>query len=364
MKRLLLIISIILGGSPLLYSYTGETEPQMLKMVYGARALAMGGAFVGLADDLYYMDSNPARGDVSDNIKVSILHQEWIADVNYEAIRLAKGFREQVFVGLGFTYLYLPFTHYDIFGESIGNSHILSQSLGTLNFGYTFKKFDVSVGTNLKFYYNHIPEELYPGQSYFLFAFDLGIIARINLLKRYVSNEPSLTFGLALKNFGSSNEVERLPTEVHVGASYRLFQSLLLSTEFALPVFEPVYGALGAEFNFNEMFFIEGGMQIKNNPMFALGLGYKRNNIRLDVSYTPSIAFYNVIGVSLTYSFGEMRSQRNKLDVEKNLLNAADRFENGKYDEALKIVERVLELYPENSKAVYIKEEIVAATKW
>ncbi len=261
----------------------------------------MGGAFVGLADDLYYMDSNPAGGDVSGNIEVSILHQEWIDDVNYEAIRLARGFMNQVFVGLGFTYLYLPFTHYDIYGESIGNSYTLSQGLGTLNFGYGFKKYNISVGTNLKFYFNHIPEELYPGQSYFLFAFDLGMIARTNLLKRYASTEPSLTFGLALKNIGSSNEVEKLPTEVHVGASYRLFKSLLLSSEFALPLFEPVYGAFGAEFDINRMFFIEGGIQIKRNPMFAGGLGYKRKNLRLDASYTPSIAFYNMFSVSLTY---------------------------------------------------------------
>jgi len=319
MKRLILIIIIFLGCVHLVYSYTGETEPQMLKMVYGSRALAMGGAFVGLADDLYYMDSNPAGGDFSSNIKVSILHQEWIADVNYEAIRVAKGFRDQLFVGLGFTYLYLPFTHYDIFGESVGNSYNLSQSLGTLNAGYLLKKYNISIGTNLKFYYNHIPEELYPGQSYFLFAFDLGMISRTNLLNRFDLSQPSLTYGITIKNIGSSKEVEKLPTEIHVGASYRLLKSLLISSELALPFFEPVYGTLGAEYDFNKMFFIEGGLQIKRNPMFAVGLGYKRKNIRLDVSYTPSIAFYNMFSVSFTYSFGKTRQREDTQEIDKEV---------------------------------------------
>jgi hypothetical protein len=70
-------------------------------------------------------------------------------------------------------------------------------------------------------------------------------------------------------------------------------------------------------FYFSRMFFIEGGIQIKRNPMFAAGLGYQRNNIRLDVSYTPSIAFYNMISVSLTYSFGK-KGQREDLQEIDN----------------------------------------------
>jgi hypothetical protein len=220
---------------------------------------------------------------------------------------------------LGFTYLYLPFTHYDIFGESVGNSYNLSQSLGTLNAGYALKKYNISIGTNLKFYYNHIPEELYPGQSYFLFAFDLGMISRTNLLNRFDLSQPSLTYGITIKNIGSSKEVEKLPTEIHVGASYRLLKSLLISSELAIPFFEPVYGTLGAEYDFNKMFFIEGGLQIKRNPMFAVGLGYKRKNIRLDVSYTPSIAFYNMFSVSFTYSFGKTRQREDTQEIDKEV---------------------------------------------
>jgi hypothetical protein len=131
------------------------------------------------------------------------------------------------------------------------------------------------------------------------------MISRTQLLNRFDSSQPSLTYGVAIKNIGSSKEVEKLPTEIHVGASYRLLRSLIVTSELAIPLFEPVYGTVGAEFDFNKTFFIDGGIQIKRNPMFAAGLGYKRKNIRLDVSYTPSIAFYNMFSVSFTYSFGK-----------------------------------------------------------
>ncbi len=58
-----------------------------------------------------------------------------------------------------------------------------------------------------------------------------------------------------------------------------------------------------------------------------------------------------------------MRSQRNQREVEKNLVKAEKRFENGKHEEALEMVERVLEIDPENSKAEYLKEEIEAVSQ-
>ena len=310
-KKLLLTFVLIFSGFYAAFSYTGEAEPQMLKMIYGTRAMSLGGAYAGLADDIYYADANPAGGDVRNIYKISILHQEWIADVNYEAVRVTRGFLDRFYLGLGFTYLYLPFEHYDIFGENIGN-YTLSQSLGLLNFGYAFKKYNLAVGANLKFYYNHVPEKLIEGQSYFIFVTDIGVIAKTNYLKRYTGPDPSLVLGLTLKNLGSSKEVEKLPTEIHMGASYRFLHNLMFSTELVIPFYEPIYGAVGAEYDFAKKYFIEGGIQIKQNPMFALGFGYKWKSVLINISYTPSINFYNMFGVSFTYSFQAKGSKDQK----------------------------------------------------
>jgi len=340
------------------FSYTGEAGPPMLKMIYGSRALSLGGAFVSLADDIYYMDSNPAGGDVRSIYRISVLHQEWIADVNYESLRIAGGIGNKFFFGAGFTYLYLPFTYYDIYGATDGKEHTLSQSLGLINGGYKIKRYNLSIGGNVKFFYNHVPDALIEGQSYALFALDIGALKNTDWLKLFIGPEASLSFGLSLKNIGFSKAIEKLPTEVHAGISYRPMRNLLISTELGLPLYEPVYGSIGAEYDFHKTFFIEGGIQIKPNPMFSLGLGYKRKDLQINVSYTPTIAFYNMMSISLSYSFGEEKKEKKEIEVESLLIRAFELFSEGQYQEALDVIERVLEIDPKNPRALSLKMTI------
>lgn len=361
--RFLFSLPLLLCPASVLLPYTGEAGPPMLKLVYGSRALSLGGAFVGLSDDPFYIDSNPAGGDTRKIYKVSVLHQEWIEDVNYEAIRFSTGIADRFFIGAGFTYLYLPFVHYDYFGETSGQSHIISQSLGILNFGYQFSQPNIAVGANLKLFYNHVPEELYPGQSYLLFATDLGVIMRTNLLKRHIGPEPSLVFGLAVKNIGYSGMIEKLPLEIHGGASYRVLKNLLVSAEVAVPFYEPVYGSIGAEFNFIPGFFLEGGIQIKENPMFAFGLGYRRKDMRIQASYSPSLAFANMFSVSFSYYFGISKLEDRSKDIASLYSKALEYYRDGMYDEALETCEKLLAIEPENKQTILLKEAVLEKKK-
>jgi hypothetical protein len=358
-----IFLTILFCAVTLSFSYTGEAGPPMLRMVYGSRALSLGGAFVGLSDDAFYIDSNPAGGDTRNIYKVSILHQEWIEDVNYEAIRFTGGIADRFFFGAGFTYLYLPFVYYDYYGETSGKSHIISQSLGIVNFGYTFKPIDISIGVNLKVFYNHVPEDLYPGQSYFLFASDIGFIWRTNLLKRYIGSDPSMVFGLAVKNLGYSAMIEKLPIEIHAGASYRILKNLLVTTEIAISIFEQIYGAVGVEYDFSKTFFLQGGVQIKENPMFAVGLGYRSNDMRINISYTPSIEFYNMISASFSYYFGETKLETSSKTIEDYYTKALEYYRDAKYSDALDMVEKVLANDPGNKEALQLKSAILVKIK-
>lgn len=361
--NLVFILLLFLCPASLLFPYTGEAGPPMLKLTYGSRALSLGGAFVGISDDAFYIDSNPAGGDTRKIYKVSVLHQEWIEDVNYEAIRFSTGIAERFFIGAGFTYLYLPFVHYDYYGETTGQSHIISQSLGVLNFGYQFSPLDMAVGANLKLFYNNVPEELYPGQSYLLFATDIGVILRTNLLKRHIGPDPSLVFGLAVKNIGYSRMMEKLPLEIHAGASYRVLKNLLVAAEIAVPVYEPLYGSIGAEFDFSKTFFLEGGVQIKENPMFAVGLGYRTRDIRVQASYSPSLAFLNMFSVSFSYYFGVTRLEEKSKEIGTFYMKALDLYREARYEEALEMVDRVLELDPKRKQALQLKDAILVKMK-
>jgi len=356
----------LICASSTAFSYTGEAGPPMLKMTVGSRALGLGGAFVGVSDDAYYMDSNPAGGDPRKITSLSILHQEWIQDVNYEALRFSRGFQDRFFGGLGFTYLYLPFTYYDLYGNE-GGSASISQALGVLNFGFLMQRVNLAVGSNLKFMYNNVPSSLlearygssYENQNYLIWALDFGAIARTGLLKAYVGPEPSLSMGASLKNIGFSRAFDKLPIELHTGASYRLTRHLLFSGEFALPLFEPVYGAVGAEYDLKKTLFIEGGVQLKANPIFAIGVSYRKNDLEVSVSYTPSIAFYNMVSVSVSAALGKTKADTRAQKIEEMLLSALEHFQKREYEEALSALDKVLELDRGNERAESLKKIIM-----
>jgi len=357
-----MIFSMLLGACMLLtavsaaYSYTGEAGPPMLTLNYGSRALSLGGAYSGVANDVYYMDSNPAGGDPRKVFKVSLIHQEWIEDVNYEAVRLSYGINDQFFFGLGFTYLYLPFTYYDYYGYSDGNSYTISQGLGMVNVGYKLKNYDFAFGANIKLFFNNVPEALYAGQNYLLFAGDIGVISRTHILKTFIGPEPSLTVGCTLKNIGYSKVMAKLPTEVHFGMSYRLFRCLLLTGEAVFPFYEPIFGSVGAEFDIKKTLFIQGGVQIAENPMFAVGLGYRRKDVNVNVSYTPSLAFRNMMSVSIEFTFGDTKEDQRVREIEALLVNALESFNDGNFKQALGYIEKVFELDSKNRRAKQLKK--------
>ena len=366
MKSILIVLILIFAGSSMALGDTGEAGPAMLKMVYGSRALGLGGAFVGVADDVYYIDANPGAGEASRILKLSLLHQEWLYDANYEAIRVSRGLGKHLYIGAGFTFLYLPFTYYDITGEQVGDSSLISQSLVVLNMGYSFRGGSLSIGANLKMYYSSIPDDLlearygsdYTSQKYLAFASDVGIFARTNWLKNYIGPEPSFMFGLALKNVGYSDTYDKLPTEVQAGVSYRLLWSLLLAGQVSVPLYEPVYGAVGAEFDIRKKIFLQAGVRISQNPMLSVGFGYKLRDVELNASYTPRIAFPNIFSVSVNFFFGETKQRRREEQITSLLIEALELFQEGDFENALASTDKVLELDPTNKMALSLKESI------
>jgi len=256
-------------------------------------------------------------------------------------------------------------------GAQVGPTSLISQSLGMFNMGYSFRKGTMSVGANLKFYNSKIPDELlqaryeenYESQRYTAFAADVGYFARTDWLKNYIGPEPSFMLGLALKNAGFSDSYEKLPTEVQAGVSYRVIWSLLLTGQVMVPFYEPVYGAVGAEFDIRKKLFLQAGARISENPMFSVGFGCKFRDVELNASYTPRIAFPNIFSVSVNFFFGETRERRRNEQISSLLIEALEQFQKGDYDNALVSVDKVLELDPKNSMALSMKKSIEESLK-
>ncbi len=353
----IVILILYLSPSSSLYSYTGSSIPPMLKMDYGSQSLAMGGASVALENNLFYIDSNPAGGTTLKMYRFSLLHQEWIYDTNYESFSASIGFGK-FYIGAGFNYLYTPFQYYDCYGVKSKNTYNISQFLGLLNFGYKIDKWNLVLGTNIKYYGYNVPTSLIDNQSYNLISGDVGAILYTNLLKRYKGYLPSLIFGISIKNIGYSKSLYYLPIDILAGISYRYSNNILISIESDIPIYESVNFSAGVEYNFHRRYFIDAGVKIKENPMFSMGFGYRKKDFRVRVSYSPMVRFYNMINLTVSYSYGETRLEKIRGKVEKLLLDALDYFSKGDYKRALEIVAEALDLEPQNYRAKKLYEII------
>ncbi len=83
---LILLLTVTQGFA---ISKTGTTAAQFLKIGVGSRALGMGAAFVGVANDVTAIYWNPAGLARLPNNEAILLHTEWLADISYDFAALS-----------------------------------------------------------------------------------------------------------------------------------------------------------------------------------------------------------------------------------------------------------------------------------
>jgi len=85
----------------------GTTAAQFLKITPGARSVAMGNAFVAVANDASALYWNPSGIALLNSNQVTISHAEWLADINYEFVGLAIPLGSFGTVGTAVTVLHM-----------------------------------------------------------------------------------------------------------------------------------------------------------------------------------------------------------------------------------------------------------------
>src|SRR5262245_34872954 len=88
----LVVISFILAGVLQVMggNRSGTVSEQFLKIGTSARAIAMGGAQVGIADGVSSIAYNPAGMLAIDNYGFAATYTAWFADINHEFLGVAK----------------------------------------------------------------------------------------------------------------------------------------------------------------------------------------------------------------------------------------------------------------------------------
>lgn len=274
-----------------------------LKLGAGARAIAMGDAYVAVGGDASSVYWNPAGAVGVDNVDVILMHSEWFEGIRYEFAGGVQSDGRQAF-GLGLMGLYtddIEEREDDPLADPIGTFRVFDFSVTGTYARRLTEQFDV--GGSVKYLNETIDEESAGG-----YAVDLGGIYRF-------SSPPGLSAGVAVQNLGPQMKFEvdgfDLPALVRAGGALQVPVDAL-NGDLAIvgDMLVPISGGdtkvhAGLEFEYAHTLALRLGYRSGwDNQNVSYGVGAKVRNFRLDYAYTP---FYSDLGdthrMSLGFSF-------------------------------------------------------------
>lgn len=307
-------------------SNAGTAAYSFLKIGTGAKSQALGGAFVGLADDesaLYYnpggLTAKTEKAVIYDDLlekpaetpvvnRFSATYINYLLDFQYGFIGYTRELDDQSVAGISFSYQnYGTFDRLNSDGDPLG-----TYGASDLAVGITYsKKFQpkLSAGATGKFIYESIDQYNSNG-----LALDLGMMYLI-------SDDGSTRFGLALTNLGAqlsgltSTHKDPLPTKIAVGLAHRLRGlPFKFTSEVGKPFDNDAYFAVGAEFISLQPFFIRVGWSSLGKDYktggdsdsmagFAGGFGYSYDKYTIDYSYSSYVDLGSVHRISIGAGF-------------------------------------------------------------
>ena len=300
MKRSL---TAVLAAACLLIAGTAQADDStaglaFLKLGVGARAIAMGDAYVAVEGDVSSVYWNPAGIVAVDNIDVGLMHSEWFEGIRYEYAGAVRSLGEQA-VGISVVGLYMddlerregptatPIGHFGVFDFALTGSYarILTDEL--------------SVGASVKYLQEKIDDKTASG-----FGVDLGARYEIPVMD-------GLSAGVAVLNLGPQMKFIEdefdLPVMYKAGAALDVpFESLKGDMLFAADVVKPASGDvkvhLGMEYEYQGMIALRFGYRSGwDNHNVSAGIGVKAGQFRLDYALVP---FYSDLGETHRGSLG------------------------------------------------------------
>ena len=177
-------------------SKRGTTAAPFLTISEGARATAMGSAFVAVADDRSAFFWNPAGLAKLKGVGVIFDHTNWIADVAYNYVAASYNLGDMGAVGFSFVssdYGDMKVTTVD---APNGTGQIFSATDVAFSLGYAINLTDnFAIGFNPKIIYQSIWETSAIG-----FAMDLGV--------QYKTPFEGIVLGMSISNFGTKMQMQ------------------------------------------------------------------------------------------------------------------------------------------------------------
>ncbi len=354
---------------------TGRTLFPTLLIPMGGMYEGLGTAYTAVARGSGFLEANPAGSSQLTYTELSFQHNNWIADSSLESVVYTVR-KEDFGVGVGGKFLYLPFTEFNSWGERDSRGYV-SETVATFNASYNlFSSYyfhGLSVGTNLKLAYRHIPASIYPGQSIITGLADFGLLTRFNLFKFYASRDRNFSVGAVIKNLGVPYDGEPMPTVATGGFAYSPYRPVLFSFDFNYPIslglppdeWETWYLASGLQVQFTNFFSMHSGFTHRGaNPRFTLGSNVKLEYVDLVLNYTldmtTQVNTADRFSIEAKMNLGDRGRAEQRRQVDEYYIEGLEAYAQGELSRAIDYWEAALNLDPDFDPAT---ENILVARR-
>lgn len=263
-----------MAGAAEIFDKVGTFDGQFLKIGVGARAAAMGGAFVAVSDDataLFWNAAGIARID-PDKSELSLNHANWPAELSFDQVGYVFHLKH-VPGAFGFSMRALTMQPMEETSAYQPNGTGNTFDAGYMAAGVTYARSftdKFSAGLTGNFINEGLAE--FSQQT---FSFDVGTLYDVGTM--------GMKIGMAISNIGSEitfiDRSARIPAVFRVGTSATLLQTadqkLLGSFEFSHPPDNAERMNVGAEYAFKKFVFLRGGYNINYDAEgLAAGAGF------------------------------------------------------------------------------------------
>ncbi|MGH7739392.1 MAG: PorV/PorQ family protein [bacterium] len=234
------ILSIAGFNSFQAFADPGTTGAVELKIPVGPRPIAMGGAFVAVADDANAIYWNPAGLRQLGGVALTAQYTSFIDTVNYNYFAGALPLGNDAAVGVAAKLL------------TTGNEQVVDAggNLTGSSFNETYADFDLAGALKINYYLDigivvkYITKSL-ASNTASTFAFDLGALYRTPIAH--------LTAGMDLQNIGPGLKFvdvsDPLPFNVKVGMAYKMFDdNFTMAMDFNFPTDNDPSVSVGGEY--------------------------------------------------------------------------------------------------------------------
>jgi hypothetical protein len=266
------------AGSP------GEAGALFLRLGLGARASAMGDAYVAVAEDASSVFWNPGAMPAVLGTHLSLVHNEYFQSVRFEQAAITHETKWGTF-GFMFTGLYMD----DMERRDDAPSQVALGTFGAYDVAVAvaYGRYivpNVAIGISVKPVYERIDELSASG-----LAFDAGIY--------HVSRIKGVKLAATVANLGTPMKYDvqefALPRYARLGASYErevpaLDGRVLITFDAMFPNDDGVREHIGGEYSYKRMLSLRAGYKAGYDSQGAtFGFGVVYHEIGLDYAFLP-----------------------------------------------------------------------------